>query len=258
MNNINKECKEFFGFTLSEVLITLAVIGMIAVVTIPILVKEYQKVQTLSKLKRVYSTVNQVLAQWVTDNGCTDARCSGIFEPFSASEFARRMGAIKACTSSDLSGSLTNNQLMSTYPACWGNKLYTDLNATAGGIINLTHTYPYQFLTKDGILYSVGSNNACSNWQFSCLSIDFNISGYKGPNVYGKDIFRINVYAKSPTYELQVVPSGSNKDSALSGYVNGQAAWNYYGANHCSQSDPSVSTECFGRIIEKGWIIDYY
>jgi prepilin-type N-terminal cleavage/methylation domain-containing protein len=43
------------GFTLAEILITLAIIGVVAALTLPVLVKKYQKHQMIVQLKKAYS-----------------------------------------------------------------------------------------------------------------------------------------------------------------------------------------------------------
>jgi prepilin-type N-terminal cleavage/methylation domain-containing protein len=57
------------GFTLAEVLITLAIVGVIAALTIPAVVKNYQKTQIISKLKKVYSAINQAYNMSQAENG---------------------------------------------------------------------------------------------------------------------------------------------------------------------------------------------
>ena len=47
------------GFTLSEVLITLGVIGVVAAITIPMLMSHYNKYLVETRLKAVYSTILQ-------------------------------------------------------------------------------------------------------------------------------------------------------------------------------------------------------
>ena len=48
-----------WGFTLSEVLITLGIIGVVAAITIPMLMSHYNKYITETRLKAVYSTILQ-------------------------------------------------------------------------------------------------------------------------------------------------------------------------------------------------------
>ena len=42
------------AFTLAEVLITLGIIGIVAAMTLPILIGKYQKMQTATQLKKAY------------------------------------------------------------------------------------------------------------------------------------------------------------------------------------------------------------
>ena len=49
------------GFTLAEVLITLAIIGVVAALTLPIVVSKYKKMVTVTQLKHAYSELAQGL-----------------------------------------------------------------------------------------------------------------------------------------------------------------------------------------------------
>jgi len=57
------------GFTLAEVLITLGIIGVVAAMTLPTLIANYQKKVTVSKLKKVYSVLNQAYLMSENTNG---------------------------------------------------------------------------------------------------------------------------------------------------------------------------------------------
>ncbi len=57
------------AFTLSEVLITLGIIGVVAAVTLPTLIANYQKQSTVNKIKKFYTNINQVLQMAIIDNG---------------------------------------------------------------------------------------------------------------------------------------------------------------------------------------------
>lgn len=51
------------AFTLSEVLITLGIIGIVAAMTLPTLITNYRKQQTVVKLKQTYSLLNQAIVE---------------------------------------------------------------------------------------------------------------------------------------------------------------------------------------------------
>lgn len=57
------------AFTLAEILITLAIIGVVAALTIPALVQSYKKAVVGAKLAKFYSTINEAIARSEIDNG---------------------------------------------------------------------------------------------------------------------------------------------------------------------------------------------
>ena len=57
------------AFTLAEVLITLGIIGVVAAMTMPSLVVNYQKKQTAVRLERFYSIMSQAILRWQQDEG---------------------------------------------------------------------------------------------------------------------------------------------------------------------------------------------
>ncbi len=60
---------KFRGFTLAEVLITLGVIGVVAAMTIPTMITNYQKKQTAIEVKKAYTELNQILRMAIADHG---------------------------------------------------------------------------------------------------------------------------------------------------------------------------------------------
>ena len=49
------------AFTMAEVLITIGVVGLIAALTIPQLIEGYQKKETVTRLKRSYTLIQQAI-----------------------------------------------------------------------------------------------------------------------------------------------------------------------------------------------------
>ena len=67
MSNNNRRA----AFTLAEVLITLGIIGIVAAMTIPTLISNYNKRQTVTKLKQTYSILSQALTMAQVKEGDT-------------------------------------------------------------------------------------------------------------------------------------------------------------------------------------------
>lgn len=66
---IIKQHPNNFGFTLAEVLITLGIIGVVAALTLPILMTNYRKQVTETRLAKFYSVMNQAIEQSEVVNG---------------------------------------------------------------------------------------------------------------------------------------------------------------------------------------------
>lgn len=60
------------GFTLAEVLITLGIIGVVAALTMPSLIQSYKERETVSRVKKFYSMINQALLLAINENGPVD------------------------------------------------------------------------------------------------------------------------------------------------------------------------------------------
>ncbi|MBQ8635228.1 type II secretion system protein [bacterium] len=61
--------KKLIGFTLSEVLITLVIIGVIAAITVPNIIANSNEQAIRSALKKNYSIISQALDRYYVDNG---------------------------------------------------------------------------------------------------------------------------------------------------------------------------------------------
>ena len=70
-SNIYNSTKNKTAFTLAEVLITLGIIGVVAAMTLPTVINNYQKKETISKLKKFYAILGNTTSMAMAEYGDT-------------------------------------------------------------------------------------------------------------------------------------------------------------------------------------------
>lgn len=258
---------DFFGnkfyskaFTIAEVLITLSIIGIVASMTIPNVIANYQKHVYVTKLKKFYSQFNQALTQLSADNGCVgDLRCTGIFthkdglqeNKLLGDELVKYFKIIKNC------GVATSSTAQ-----CWPLVEYTYYDGRESDISQLNSSNGYKFITADGAsvhIHNHGSSadsvvgcwyslstNVTGNMSQMCADVVVDVNGLKGPNRYGRDTYFFWVTnGKGPL----LYPRGGKDD-------NYYHWWGSTDPNKCSAPDPS-GEYCAARIMEESWEMNY-
>ncbi len=178
MERRNKVTGRVGGFTLAEVLITLAIIGVVAALTIPAVVKNYQKTQTVTKLKKAWSIINQAYNNSQAENGmhqtwdiASNIGTAQYFDQY----WKPHLKVAKVCSKASDCGYKSG--------APWKHASGND--STTSVVAPDTRT---TFLTPDGMLFVIFSSEDDAGAANNNIFVDLN--GSKGPNVYGKDLFR--------------------------------------------------------------------
>lgn len=169
---LKKKHNRITAFTLAETLIVLAIIGVVAAITIPSLVGNYQKQQYRSALKKAYATTSSAVDQMRQDEGGSfkDYEYNlGSFKPV----FMKYLKILKDCGLAGCVPVAANSTIYSSFTGIpvdtgWGGE--------------------GQFITADGTFYNI------QNSAVSTISILVDVNGYqKGPNRYGIDMFEFDI-----------------------------------------------------------------
>ena len=163
-----------FGFTLAEVLITLCVIGVVSAMTIPTMITNYQKRETVTRLKSAYAQLQLAIKLSESDNdelGGWDLTTGDWFDRYIAPylkvtkiEF-KDLSDIKSIPYKQISGSRETG-LALLRPGFGGSNVYTLLN---------------------------GIDIIAANEKNKGLIVDINGVNSK-PNQFGKDTFYMVLY----------------------------------------------------------------
>lgn len=185
INIANKQFKYKTGFTLAEVLVTLAIIGVVAALTIPSLIQSTQNAGTVTRVKKIYSTLSQVYTSLEANDETMDSIFAGNFDNAAAlNNLAPKLQIIKNCGTANFGG-------------CFPDVTYVRLDNTVEG--NIESGALAKVILADGtLLLIMDYNGGCDNDIFGipgsplchiCARILVDINGKKGPNQFGKDTF---------------------------------------------------------------------
>jgi type II secretory pathway pseudopilin PulG len=219
-----------FAFTLAETLISIVIIGVIATITIPVLYTKHQKEQTVSSLKKVYSTISRATFRAVVDNGPVDSWTLGS---------NNNANATKQFLNTYMIPYMSVYKPPTTKSEGKWNNVYYNLNS------NDKQTYPnysVRFYFNDGT--SVTARNETNR----CI-MDFDINGDRNPNKMGRDIFQFNFYINSnidgKKISGELLPNGAweTRDKLLSTSLE-------YGCNRKRKGH-----RCSAVIMKDGWQI---
>lgn len=169
------------SFTLAEVLITIGIIGLIADMTIPTLVNQYEKKYYAIKLEQTYSTLQQAINRSVIDNGNVDSWV--ILSSPRTYEAAKEL----------------SEKYIAPYLKVAKTKEETDYKIKYLKGTDLTFSKYYKIYLANGIILNVLVYDINAFWFY------VDINGLKKPDKMGKDIF---LFALSST-KNQLYPQGA-------------------------------------------------
>ena len=208
------------AFTLSEVLITLGIIGVVSTLTLPNLTNSYRRNVAMTKIEKGYAQLAQAYEQSLEDNGTADMEIPDSHYSDSYASTAYFYKHWKPYLKSPI--------LCKTYRECGYS------SGSAGEIHDKTGDTIYSlyesggkdrhavFMTNEGIVYII---------SISGYYIYMDINGGKSPNVLGKDVFRLEISEQDG-----IMPDGYDSDETKEQlkaecYDNGYGCLEYFRRN---------------------------
>lgn len=174
-SKVSTEVQRYPAFTLAEILIVLGIIGIVAQMTIPSLVRDIQTSVLKTSFKKAYSVVSEAWTQVLAENpgmynskgGWTCTWPDGTTTDYSyddgrSTAIQNKMSIIKTCNGYD----------------CWASNF--ENNSSGFDVAPCNYSGP-SWVTKDGMCWARAT---CDSTH---IMVDTNCS--KPPNKIGQDIF---------------------------------------------------------------------
>ena len=209
--------KKLTAFTLSEVLITLGIIGVVSTLTLPNLTNSYRRNVAMTKIEKGYAQLAQAYEQRVNDIGDVPA---GTYTVAGEGEDEKDNATVYFDTY--WRPYLKSPILCDTYQDCGysSNTPFTprfNNDGTTGHIKVIDKQRHATFMTNEGIVYMdtfihTSDPSGESSFSTSAGQIYMDINGGKSPNVFGRDVF---VFVRAGDDGLMPVAYNSDHYAAI-------------------------------------------
>ena len=188
------------AFTLAEVLITLGIIGIVAALTLPALIQKQQKQILITQIKSTYSILYEALNRAKADYGdfkywsYNDENLTGAENSWNWSNkyLVHYIKNVKLYNKSTLDGcnNITYKMPGGTVASCSSVIGFCGTcNSAQGNMMTQIH------LPNGAIVLVLLRRMYNEAGEYIPVAeFHFDVNGYKGPNVWGKDIFRTQLY----------------------------------------------------------------
>lgn len=214
------------AFTLAEALIALAIVGLIAALTMPKLIQDYNKKVYITNVQKIYNIFSDAGRKCMSDNNTdslaetdmTDLDGIGTF-------FHDYFNVVKDC------GVYSEDT-----ESCFADS-YKDVDGVTDYVPDLEYRYCVVINTGAAICMNDMSTDNSDNYH-GYANVIFDVNGKKAPNTKGRDLFGFEFYS------------------------DGKVSEGYDTQTQLHRCDPTIpdhgyAAGCFTQLIENNWRMDY-
>lgn len=218
------------GFTLSELLLSLIIVGVVAVLTIPVLMNNVQHKTFATQVKNMSAMIEQMAQDELIAKHTKNLADTDFSDPtklLSDNHFS----IAKKCTSDE---SLTK---------CWKTEATGKEKVTYKMLNRAVNTgFPQRLVTiilKNGVIISYGISSSPN--ALGAFTMDIN--GNDKPNIAGRDLFVFHVNNKGHVVGYNVVDFMNKNLEQL---------------NQCCKNSTGIAARCcYDALADNGWKMDY-
>lgn len=226
-----------FGFTLSEVLVTLTVVGVLAILVIPATLRDTTNKSMISLLQSTVANLTDAFQAEIVRAGAKDVTDTRIYTD-KVNYFTKNLDTVKRCSTAPIDTD------------CF--KKIADYKILNGGTIGKNSegiSLNLPFLLKNGVSVNISNLDGITKDK-NQLPIDIDLNAINEPNVVGIDLFTVCLTLKSIPANLDSI--GEIKSCTLK---NVTKKWTPKDAlNECKKGN---NFECYNALELTGFDQNY-
>lgn len=213
------------AFTLAEVLITLAVIGVVAALTLPNVLANFRERTYIASLQKAYNQMSNAIAQYMAVENLDNLAQSDLRDSSGRDKFLYKYFKVQKDCGSSMNG-------------CFSNSYY-DVNRYTTYSFNYPGDQNGWLMGGDYkcVVIDTGAGICLSTAQYDgTVKVTLDTNGSANPNINGRDFFQFFISADGRV-----------------GSTNNTGDYVGVGYSYCS----GISYGCLSKIISDGWTMKY-
>lgn len=202
MKNFTKNQKAKTGFTLAEVLISLAVLSILMGLTVPTLINNTNNKTYAAGFLRAELMLKQATAKIMSNNGGTIANSFTDYQwdDELRDKYCTYLSCVKKCNE----GLGADKCYAASPKTLTGSQVFaTDLWQGSSAILSNGMSVLFSFPNDAACSYWIAHDNAGNS--IGCSRVFVDVNGLKPPNLVGRDIFMFYLYRDG------IIPAGVGK-----------------------------------------------
>lgn len=228
-----------FAFTLTEVLVTLSIIGVVSALTVPTLMNQYQRKAQAVQIRKSANEIMSAIDMLTTEEGKTTFKKTSVFTDVLPNNTAvdgienlitQHLKVIKTCDKDET--------------GCFASENYRSINNANSSAF-----------TCDGTAYVLANSSAiCVSRTIGekekYLTVQIDTNGIDKPNIGGRDMFVFDINENGDFRNSEIKCEGGSGG----GSICSEDEITFSSAT-CIASE--LGSNCFGVLAENNWIMDY-
>ena len=232
------------GFTLAEVLITLGIVGVVAVLTVPGVMKNYKHRLYTAQLQKVYAQIADGVQAMMSDQHVDNFYESTVANTNSCSN--ANNGVCEKGV-----GVLLNNYFKVSKRNCGNNdRVKRCIAGTGAGSYTLINSATAPAIETEYCIQNTNGATICGKWNTTTKMVNLivDVNGAASPNMVGRDLFAIDIKSDGSLSDFGSNSPNptviANRDVCDAG-IDGNPKLNARAAG------------CLNTIINSGWKMEY-